>query len=852
VIDAATSLQEIVPSLSPLQAARIYHARGWAPIPIPLGVKNPGFPGWQKLRLTADDLPKHFLEPSSDDDGPDGQNIGLLLGDPSNGLTDVDLDSPETVALAARFLPPTGAIFGRRSKPRSHWLYRTEPTATTAKFKAPDGEMLVELRSTGCQTVVPPSIHAELVRWDETGEPTTIDAEELRRATARLAAAALLVRSWPAEGSRHEAALALGGGLLRGGWSEDEAADFIEVVADAAGDEEAEARARDVRSTAQRLDRDQTATGLPRLAEIIGQAVVDRVRAWLGLRTMAPVFIDDLADGTEHPHQSGGARAHGGRFRRTDLGNAERLVARHGRVLRYCQASKKWLVFDGRRWRMDAVADVYRLAKDTVRHIYAEASGVASEEERKQITKWAVRSEAEPRIKAMLGLAEKEVGIPVTPEELDADPWLLNVANGTLDLRTGALREHRPEDLITRLAPVTYDPDATCPTWQRFLQRIMGGKQTLIDFLQRAVGYSLTGSVREQVLFLMYGTGANGKSTFLDALQALLADSALQADFSTFLMTEREGVRNDLARLRGARLVSAVEAEAGRRLSEVVLKQLTGGDRITARFLYGEFFEFTPSFKLWLAANHKPMIRGQDPGIWRRIRLIPFTETIPKEEQDRELPEKLRAELPGILAWAVQGCLAWQRDGLGEPEEVREATAEYRTEMDILGDFIAAHAEVDASATVEASILYRQYAAWAEGNGDKPMTKTMFGCRLSERGFRPCKVGKASARGWGGLRLTSQAAGRDSGDGSPGGAAVADAFGQADTFDGDFGKVPYSASIPLTSPKNRENVSADENLSANGAVNDRTDRPLPAHELTDSVWQPHAAPHQEEIREWRS
>jgi putative DNA primase/helicase len=209
---------------------------------------------------------------------------------------------------------------------------------------------------------------------------------------------------------------------------------------------------------------------------------------------------------------------------RTDLGNAERLVARHGRVLRYCQASKKWLVFDGTRWRMDAIAEVWRLAKDTVRQIYAEASQARSEEERKEIAKWAARSESEQRLKAMLALAEKEVGIPVTPEELDADEWLLNVANGTIDLRTGVLREHRPEDLITRLVPVAYDPDATCPTWQRFLNRIMGGKQALIDFLQRAVGYSLTGSTREQVLFLMYGTGANGKSTFLDALQALLAD----------------------------------------------------------------------------------------------------------------------------------------------------------------------------------------------------------------------------------------------------------------------------------------------------------------------------------------
>jgi putative DNA primase/helicase len=470
-------------------------------------------------------------------------------------------------------------------------------------------------------------------------------------------------------------------------------------------------------------------------------------------------------------------------FMRTDLGNAERLVARHGRVVRYCQASKKWLVYDGRRWRTDAVAEVWRLAKDTVRHIYTEASLADSEEERQKIAKWAVKSESGAHLKAMLSLAEKEVGVPVAPEDLDADPWLLNVANGTLDLRTRELRAHRPEDLLTKLAPVAYDPDATCPTWMSFLHRIMGAKQALIDVLQRAVGYALTGSTREQVLFLLYGTGANGKSTCLDALQAMLADYAQQADFTTLLAKEHESVRNDLARLRGARFVAAVEAEAGKRLSEVVVKQLTGGDRVTARFLYGEFFEFTPTLTLFLAANHKPEIRGQDNGMWRRMRLIPFTVTIPPDEQDRELTNKLRDELPGIFAWAVQGCLAWLRYGLGEPDEVREATAEYKTEMDILGDFLAVHAEIDPVASVAANELYVRYLRWAEHSGEKGMSKTMLGHRLTERGFTQRKVGKARTRGWGGLRLLPDPTLQDSDDG-----AGADTSGQADVSEGVFAK----------------------------------------------------------------
>jgi putative DNA primase/helicase len=499
---------------------------------------------------------------------------------------------------------------------------------------------------------------------------------------------------------------------------------------------------------------------------------------------------------------------------RTDLGNAERLVARHGRVLRYCPAWKKWLVYDGRCWRLDAEGAVWRLAKATVRAIYAQAADIGDDDERQKLAAWAKTSESEARQKAMINLAKHEEGIEIAPEALDADLWLLNVANGTLDLRTGELHAHRPEDLLTKLAPVAYDPDADCPTWRSFLNRIMGGKQTLIDFLQRAVGYGLTGSTREQVLFLMYGTGANGKSTFLDALQAMLADYAQQADFTTLLAKEHESVRNDLARLRGARFVAAVEAEAGKRLSEVVVKQLTGGDRVTARFLYGEFFEFAPVLKLFLAANHQPVIRGQDFGMWRRIRLIPFTIAIPPEEQDRALPDKLREELPGILAWAVQGCRAWQRDGLGEPAEVREATAEYKTEMDVLGDFLAVHAQIDPAASVGANELYVRYLRWAERSGEKPMTKAMLGHRLTERGFRPCKVGKASTRGWGGLRLIPLPTCDDLDDGPVGDGAGADSSGQADTSGGVFPKLPQYSPPAMKLSKNPQYLSACKDLSA--------------------------------------
>lgn len=287
----------------------------------------------------------------------------------------------------------------------------------------------------------------------------------------------------------------------------------------------------------------------------------------------------------------------------------------------------------------------------------------------------------------MVTLAESEPGIPVLPGELDRDPWLLNVKNGTVDLRTGELRPHKRDDLITKIVPVEYDSEASCPTWLAFLNRIMDGNERLIAFLQRAAGYSLTASTQEQCFFLLYGTGANGKSVFLTTLLAVMGDYGIQAAPDLLLAKSGESHPTEVADLFGARLVVATETEAGRRLAENLVKQHTSGDRLKARFMRQDFFEFEATFKIWLATNNKPIVKGTDYAIWRRIKLIPFTVTIPPEERDKSLPAKLRQELHGILAWAVQICLEWQKYGLNEPQEVTAATCAYRDEQDILGSW---------------------------------------------------------------------------------------------------------------------------------------------------------------------
>jgi len=426
--------------------------------------------------------------------------------------------------------------------------------------------------------------------------------------------------------------------------------------------------------------------------------------------------------------------------KRTDAGNATRFLKRHGQDVRYCHRWQKWLVWSDGVWNVDDTAEVVRRAEETIKSIYAEAATTEDAGTRKALAKWATTSETEARIRGMLFFARARSGIPVLPDDLDRNGWLLNCRNGTIDTQTGCLHEQSRADLITKSAPVHFDPQATCPLWLAFLDRIMDGNANLISFLQRAVGYSLTGDTSEQVLFFLYGTGANGKSTFLDLIQHLLGDYASVTPTSTLLTKAgSDTIPNDIARLKGVRFVSAVETEDGRRLAESVLKQLTGDKRIAARFMRGEWFDFKPECKLWLATNHKPMIRGTDEGIWRRIRLIPFLVSIPPEEQDHRLFEKLVTELPGILNWALQGCLWWQREGLGLPGEVKTAIATYREEMDTLADFLAECCVVEKQATASAKELYAHYTLWCEENGERPERQKAFGMRLTERGFKRVK-----------------------------------------------------------------------------------------------------------------
>jgi putative DNA primase/helicase len=301
---------------------------------------------------------------------------------------------------------------------------------------------------------------------------------------------------------------------------------------------------------------------------------------------------------------------------------------------------------------------------------------------------------------------------------------------------------------LTKVAPVAYDPEAPCPQWRAFLARVMGDHEELVHYLQRVFGYALTGETGEQCFFVLHGKGANGKSTLLDILLRLLGDYARPTESRTLLTrSNSDGVRNDLAALFGLRAVTSSEVPRGAKFDEAMVKQLTGQDKITARFLFQEYFDYVPQFKLFLAVNHKPLIQGADEGIWRRVRLIPFEVVIPVQERDRQLPAKLRTELPGIFAWAVEGCRRWQEEGLSAPPAVVNATQSYRTESDVFGEFLATCCKRSPSGQghVTVSALYSVYVTWADGGGVEVLKKEAFGRAMSEREL-PSKTVRVDGR----------------------------------------------------------------------------------------------------------
>jgi putative DNA primase/helicase len=426
---------------------------------------------------------------------------------------------------------------------------------------------------------------------------------------------------------------------------------------------------------------------------------------------------------------------------RTDAGNAELFAALFRDRLRFDHARHRWLWYAEYWWTTDADGGIMRLAKQAVRSRLKNSATIGDDKTLKKEMQWALQSESLPRLQAMLTLAQSEKPLADDGRKWDSDSWLLGVANGVVDLKATRLRPGKPGDLITLHTGIPFDPDAKCPRWDRFLEEIFDGDPDLISYINRAVGYSLTGDTSEQCFFCCHGEGANGKSTFLNAIRYIVGDYACNLPFSAFELAARSTIPNDIATLPGRRFVTAIETDESAVLNTARIKALTGGDPITARLLYRDLFTFIPVAKFWLAFNHRPDVADDSHGFWRRVHLIPFNRQFdPDAEPD--LPDKFRAEAQGIMAWAIRGCLEWRTEGLAPPSSVLQATNAYRQDSDPLRNFVADRCILHPDAQISVASLWSEYIEWClQSSEQHSLSRPEFTRRFEAVGCRKTRCG---------------------------------------------------------------------------------------------------------------
>lgn len=430
---------------------------------------------------------------------------------------------------------------------------------------------------------------------------------------------------------------------------------------------------------------------------------------------------DEVAEEVEKPAR---------KFKLTDLGNAERIAYEYGHVIRYIP-SVGWYIWNGKYWEYDEKGKLHRLVAKVVRKL-GESNDETEQKWARHCEKHNVRESA---------IKDLKILVPGDRSDFDRHKYLLNIENGVIDLKTGKLQPHNRELSLTKITNITFDESAKCPEWLSFLEQIFLGDEELIEYMQRLIGYSLTGEISEQIMVFLIGGGSNGKSTFINTIKDIMGEYGKQAKSDTFIKKKETGANNDIARLVSSRFVSAIESEDGEQLSEAFVKQITGGEPVLARFLRQEYFEFIPEFKVFFTTNHKPVIKGVDEGIWRRVKLVPFNLQLPKEKRDLKLPEKLSLEMSGILNWAIEGCLKWQQSGLKEPMVVKKATGDYKEDMDILGPFLyeCCYVPMIDEVKIEAKELYEIYSNWCYKTGEHALKNRAFYRMLETKGFKKKK-----------------------------------------------------------------------------------------------------------------
>jgi P4 family phage/plasmid primase-like protien len=718
------------------------------------GTKKPIDKGWQKTPHPLSEALDHVLK---------GGNVGLLTGDLSGGIIaiDIDVDFEEQIS-KLDMMSMTTKIFRRNSPDRGKLLFRIDSPPRSRAFVVP-GEMKprVEILSNDRHALIPPSVfedndyyydgveygilpitHVELqsiwytltntlLRSDEPSRGVPDDSPTDDGTSSSNSLVERVKEFWKTsfqvfehfgmtndarkESNESQWRIPGHGGLII---ADPEGPVPWKWYCHSQGIGGDQISAWLFCQSGEKLDPDDPTTFQRILNEMAAIAGIDTSEFTVTIRSVKSQSI---------PY--------------TDLGNALRIEKLFGNEIRFSQISGKWLVWTGKVWATDLPGGLHDFRVKLIEEMKKEALAIKDKGLRAEAIKWVITSQGSSRLDAAFNLASEIPSLFLPSNRTDQNLTIINCRNGMINLLTGELLPHDKEEYCTKMIDLDYDPDAKCPRWDQFMSEIQPGHPEMSVFLQRWVGYSLTGDTSEQAICFLHGSGANGKSTFLNILFELLGDYAVRCP-TEMIMYKYFGqtTTNDIARLKGVRLAMTSELEEGRRLSEGVIKDLTGSDVITARYLYQEFFDFSPTHKLWIYGNSKPVIRGVDAGIWRRIHLVPFEASFMGELRDPQLPQKLRNELPGILAWAVRGCLEWREHRLSLPDVATKAVNEYRSEMDIIRDFIDDCMIVSEEAKpILLKVIYSAYKDWyhREKLPGAPMGKTLFFRHLEERhGFQ--------------------------------------------------------------------------------------------------------------------
>ena len=648
-----------------------------------------------------------------------GNNIGLILG-VTSGLLDLDLDCRESKSLADIILPVPIGAFDRGTTDSGHYLYKATTTGPRKSFTSADKSTLVELRGDGSQTMMPPSVHPYGVQLAFTSlneEAKTVDYVELLKVVNLLAACSEIAQNWR-EGCRHELALSFSGFARKHGLEPNFTMRILQRICQIAHDPEVEDRLNAVRSTFTRPL--ESVIGFSGLLECLGEPTAKRIADRFTAHSGKAIQGTDLVSTQS---KIDGVVNYGQFSDKANVTEAKMGTAfaewLDGKAV-YVFEKKQWMIWNGCYWEADQRSLITRLAYQFVTDAKAALVDIGKYSDLSNLSQF----ESINRLENIAKFATTDRS--VSASEFDTDPFLLAASDMWIDLNSGKTIAPDPSKLVSKALSVNYDQAADCPNFMKFLDDIFERNHELIGFVQRAIGYSLTGSTSEQCLFIMIGDGANGKSTFINVINKLLGLYGSTAASQTLIANGGNSIGDDLVDLIGARLITVSETEEGQSLAEAKIKQMTGGDRLKGRPLYGTHIQFNIIGKLWLATNSLPQINNTDHGIWRRIKAIPFNRTFSAEEQDKTLGDKLIQELPGILNWAIEGCLAWQEHELQTPQIVEDQVAEYKSAMDSISQFVRDECEQDGNHVYAASKFYQAYRDWCGSAGRKPQSQTAF------------------------------------------------------------------------------------------------------------------------------